>query len=173
MALDACSGEDVHDEPQAAPDPPEASSGLLQRVLGGLKARLSDGSIPPDDSGGQPIVGVPGLLWFMADEAHVTAVAVAESWRGKGVGELLIIGCIELAMASNASVVSLEARVSNHVAQSLYLKYGFEKVGIRKAYYTDNREDATIMTTQPINTEKYQARFRKPEGVLPGGVTAR
>ena len=56
--------------------------------------------------------------------------------------------------------MTLEARVSNYVAQSLYQKYGFEKVGIRKGYYTDNREDAVIMTTQPINTLAYREKFR-------------
>ena len=163
VAMDTNSLAETHHGREAVPalPPDPASGGLLGRVLDGLKARLTNGV--PDPAAGpeaESIVGFLGL-WFMADEAHITAVAVSESWRGRGVGELLIIGCLELAMARGSSVVSLEARVSNHVAQSLYLKYGFEKVGIRKAYYTDNREDATIMTTSPINTEQYQARFRR------------
>ena len=161
VALDPGSVQDVHKDREDAVPAPTTSGGLLGRVLGGLKARLTNGV--PDSPAGpedQSIVGFLGL-WFMSDEAHITAVAVSESWRGRGVGELLIIGCLELAMARGASVVSLEARVSNHVAQSLYLKYGFEKVGVRKAYYTDNREDATIMTTRPIDTDEYQARFRQ------------
>lgn len=163
VAMDTSSLPEAHREQEAVPAPPPdlASGGLLSRVLVGLRTRLTNGV--PDPSVGpeaESIVGFLGL-WFMADEAHITAVAVSESWRGRGVGELLIIGCLELAMARGSSVVSLEARVSNHVAQSLYLKYGFEKVGIRKAYYTDNREDATIMTTTPIRTEQYQARFRR------------
>ena len=68
---------------------------------------------------------------------------------------------IELAIRGGATVVSLEARVSNHVAQALYEKYGFEKVGVRKAYYTDNREDAVIMTTQPIHSPTYQEHLRE------------
>lgn len=104
------------------------------------------------------LVGFVGL-WFMAGEAHITAIAVSEAWRGRGIGELLLIASIELAMDRKATEVSLEARVSNHVAQSLYRKYGFEKMGIRKGYYTDDREDAVIMTTEPINTPEYQARF--------------
>ncbi len=159
VAMDTSYLPEANHDREAVPAP--TPDGLLGRVLEGLKARLNNGV--PDPAAGpeaESIVGFLGL-WFMADEAHITAVAVSESWRGKGVGELLIIGCLELAMARGSSVVSLEARVSNHVAQSLYLKYGFEKVGVRKAYYTDNREDATIMTTSPIKTEQYQARFRR------------
>ena len=104
------------------------------------------------------LVGFVGL-WFMAGEAHITAIAVSEALRGRGIGELLLIASIELAMDRKATEVSLEARVSNHVAQSLYRKYGFEQMGIRKGYYTDDREDAVIMTTEPINTPEYQARF--------------
>ena len=70
-----------------------------------------------------------------------------------------MIGSIELAKSRDFMVVSLEARVSNYVAQSLYTKYGFEKAGMRRAYYTDNREDAVIMTTNPISAPDYQARF--------------
>ena len=136
------------------------AGGLLGRLLGGLKGYLSPGGHEdPNSSEDLSVVGFLGL-WFMSDEAHITSIAVSESWRGKGVGELLLLGSLELAMCREASAVSLEARVSNHVAQTLYLKYGFEKVGIRKAYYTDNREDATIMTTRPINAAEYQAKFR-------------
>jgi ribosomal-protein-alanine N-acetyltransferase len=161
VALDPRSVEEVRKDREDVLPAPSASGWLLGRFLGGLKACLANGT--PGSlvgSENQSIVGFLGL-WFMADEAHITSVAVSESWRGRGVGELLIIGCLELAMARSVPVVTLEARVSNHVAQSLYLKYGFEKVGIRKAYYTDNREDATIMTTKPIDTEEYQARFRE------------
>ena len=159
VAWDPRSVEEVHESEVDALPGRGAPGGLFRRFLSGFKAHLPDGNPGPlDSSADQSIVGFLGL-WFMADEAHITSVAVSESWRGKGVGELLVIGCVELAMARDASVVSLEARVSNHVAQALYLKYGFEKVGLRKAYYTDNREDATIMTTRPINTQEYQARF--------------
>ena len=62
-------------------------------------------------------------------------------------------------MRRGSHVVTLEARVSNHVAQSLYEKYGFSNVGIRKNYYTDDREDAVIMTTDRVDTADYQEKF--------------
>jgi ribosomal-protein-alanine N-acetyltransferase len=56
-------------------------------------------------------------------------------------------------------IVTLEVRTSNIAAQSLYRKYGFGEAGIRRAYYTDNLEDAVIMTTPPINSSSYQTFF--------------
>jgi ribosomal-protein-alanine N-acetyltransferase len=55
--------------------------------------------------------------------------------------------------------MTLEARVSNFIAHRLYQKYTFKSVGIRKAYYSDNREDAVIMTTSPIDTSEYGELF--------------
>ena len=62
--------------------------------------------------------------------------------------------------------MTLEARVSNFIAQRLYKKYSFKSVGIRKGYYSDNREDAVIMTTTPIDTEEYGRMFRGASGYL-------
>ena len=61
----------------------------------------------------------------------------------------------------NADVVTLEVRVSNKQAQTLYEKYGFQKVGIRRAYYTDNGEDAIIMTTDSLNSTHFQDSLQK------------
>ena len=97
--------------------------------------------------------------WLVWEEAHVTAIAVREAYRGLGLGELLLAGAIETAMHEKSRVVTLEVRVSNISAISLYKKYGFKKVGLRKAYYSDNREDADIMTTDLITNLSYQRRF--------------
>ncbi len=137
---------------------------FLRRLAGSVKRRFPFTKPPRVESPRREgldyaILGFVGL-WFMAGEAHITAIAVEEASRGKGIGELLLMGSIELAMSRGATVVSLEARVSNYVAQSLYQKYGFQKVGIRKGYYTDNREDAVIMTTQPIKNPAYQEKFQ-------------
>mgnify|MGYP001434448975 CR=1 FL=1 len=106
------------------------------------------------------IVGLVGT-WYMTDEAHITTIGVLSGYRQKGIGELLLIGCIEQALANQSRVVTLEVRVSNIEAQTLYKKYGFENVGLRKRYYSDNNEDALIMTTNPINKKAYQTKFHK------------
>ena len=98
-------------------------------------------------------------VWFLTEEAHITAIAVKESWRGQGLGEVLLGGAIETAMRRKSRVVTLEVRVSNHGAIALYEKYGFKRVGVRKRYYSDNREDANIMTTEPILSLSYQRKF--------------
>jgi ribosomal-protein-alanine N-acetyltransferase len=113
---------------------------------------------PPEQR--QLLVGFVGL-WFMAGEAHIVSIAVRESYRRKGLGELLLIGAIEIATKRGQQVVTLEARVSNDAAKALYLKYGFEEVGIRRRYYSDNGEDAAIMTTPKLTSEEYQAQFAK------------
>ena len=104
---------------------------------------------------------VAGFLsvWHMAGEAHVVAVAVREDKRRLGLGELLLIGAVELGIARGSRFVTLEARVSNEAARALYLKYGFREVGVRKGYYADNREDAVIMTTDALSSDAYLTQF--------------
>jgi ribosomal-protein-alanine N-acetyltransferase len=65
-----------------------------------------------------------------------------------------------------ARFMTLEVRVSNVVAQNLYLKYGFEARGTRRRYYTDNNEDALVMWTGEINAAPYQARLRQLRTIL-------
>lgn len=67
-----------------------------------------------------------------------------------------MLGAIELSAQRGQQVVTLEVRVSNEAAQNLYRKYGLREVGRRRAYYSDNREDAYIMSTASIRSEEYQ-----------------
>jgi len=105
------------------------------------------------------LVGYIGV-WLMVDDAHVVAVAVREAYRGRGIGELLLAEAIELAIHERMESVTLEVRKSNLLAQALYEKYRFLKVGVRKRYYSDDHEDAIIMTTPPIQHESYREHMR-------------
>ena len=136
--------------------PPVRQGPLLWRLVRRLLA-LSPSRDAPGPS--TPLAGFVGI-WFLSDEAHVTTIATREARRGQGIGELLLLGAIELAMERGARTVSLEVRVSNTVAQSLYGKYGFKQTGIRKRYYTDNHEDALVMATDPVTSPEYQALFQ-------------
>ncbi len=145
--------------PQAqnpAPTPSNLASPFWRRLFRKDRAGFRE---PVVQSPPQYLVGYEGI-WFMVDEAHITAVGVRERQRGRGIGEMLIIGAIELAYLRGSRVATLEVRVSNHVAQSLYRKYGFKEEGVRKGYYVDNNEDALIMTTSAINTPEYLERFQ-------------
>ena len=104
------------------------------------------------------VAGFVGI-WYMVDEAHIVAVGVRSEYRGKGIGELLLISAIEQAVELDARLVTLEVRVSNSVAQNLYKKFGLTEKGVRKGYYTDTREDALIMSTGPVHTRDYGQRF--------------
>lgn len=90
------------------------------------------------------VVGYVGI-WFVMDEGHITNVAVHSDYRGLKIGDKLIQALVNLCKENNIVSMTLEVRVSNIVAQSLYKKYGFKLAGIRKEYYSDNREDAMIM----------------------------
>lgn len=105
------------------------------------------------------IVGIAGF-WIMVDEAHITTLATRNAYRRQGVGERLLLQIIEMASKLHADVVTLEVRVSNKQAQALYEKYGFHRVGMRRAYYTDNGEDAVIMTTDSLASNDFQSRFQ-------------
>ena len=92
----------------------------------------------------EKIAGYVGI-WFVVDEGHITNVAVHENFRGKKIGDKLIKRLIEVCKDNNIVSMTLEVRASNVVAQNLYRKYGFKMAGIRKEYYSNNKEDAIIM----------------------------
>jgi ribosomal-protein-alanine N-acetyltransferase len=112
-----------------------------------------------------PVVGYGGV-WLTVDEGHITTVATAPEARGRGIGELLLNGLIDAARDLGAHFLTLEVRVSNTIAQNLYLKYGFEARGTRRRYYTDNNEDALIMWTGALDAPDYQQRLRRLRTLL-------
>jgi ribosomal-protein-alanine N-acetyltransferase len=91
-----------------------------------------------------------GGIWLMVDEAHITTFAVAPAWRRRRIGETLLLALVDLAIARHAREATLEVRLSNLPARRLYQKFGFRPVGVRPRYYSDNGEDALIMTTEPL-----------------------
>jgi len=114
--------------------------------------------IPPP--GKEYVAGFAGM-WIMADEAHITNIAVREPYRRRGIGELLLISLTDLVIEIKARFITLEVRASNTDAQSLYRKYGFSQVGVHHGYYTDNREDGLLMSTEDIASAAFQARLQE------------
>jgi ribosomal-protein-alanine N-acetyltransferase len=104
------------------------------------------------------IAGFVGL-WFVLDEAHVVIIGIREKDRRRGIGEQLLISALEQAVVNDSRVVTLEVRQSNKPAIELYKKYGFQEVGLRRRYYSDNGENAVIMTTPPIQHDNFQGQF--------------
>ncbi|MDD4859584.1 MAG: ribosomal protein S18-alanine N-acetyltransferase [Dehalococcoidales bacterium] len=142
------------EEGAVMPPPPGEARGWWSRLV--TWGRKSPAALPPE----QFISGFAGI-WILADEAHVTNIAVRKSHQRRGIGELLLIHIIDLSQKLKATNMTLEVRASNTSAQSLYRKYGFIEMGVRKAYYLDNREDALIMSTENIHTDSYQALLKQ------------
>jgi ribosomal-protein-alanine N-acetyltransferase len=107
---------------------------------------------------GDELVGFGGL-WVMVDEAHITTFAVEPRWRRRGVGEWMLLSLLDRAVERHAREATLEVRLSNVPARRLYEKYGFRPVGIRPRYYSDNGEDALIMTTEALAAPTMRERL--------------
>jgi len=84
------------------------------------------------------------------DAWHVMNIAVDPEQRGRGIGTMLLERLFELTADDARRGYTLEVRVSNMSAIGLYEKLGFDSRGIRRGYYTDNREDALIMWKDPM-----------------------
>lgn len=106
------------------------------------------------------LVGFAGM-WVILDEAHITTIAVDPALRGQHIGERLLLALIDAALERGARWMTLEVRRSNLAAQHLYRKYAFREIGTRKAYYSDNREDAIVMWTGNLRERDFQEHLRR------------
>jgi len=104
---------------------------------------------------GERLIAYAGI-WLMVDEAHITTFAVLPVYRRRGIGGRLLLELIDLAADLGATVVTLEVRLSNAVARRLYQAFGFRPVGVRPRYYSDDGEDALIMTTEGLDAPDMQ-----------------
>jgi len=86
------------------------------------------------------------VVWLIVDEAHIATIAVHPDFRQQGIARRLLETAIQSAREEGAVLATLEVRAGNTAAQALYRQMGFAVVGRRPRYYTDNGEDALIMT---------------------------
>ena len=108
------------------------------------------------DAAGETLVGHTGF-WLIADEVHVSTIAVHPDERGRGRGEWLFLNLLLEACRLSPLLVTLEVRTSNVTAQALYRKYRFQEVGRRRRYYHDTGEDALLMTVDFAEQPDYCA----------------
>jgi ribosomal-protein-alanine N-acetyltransferase len=116
-------------------DQPHSLHALLQRLRGTSKPA--------------PTLAGYGGCWLIAGESHVSTLAVHPAYRGRGLGEALLVGMLRRAINLGGEYSVLEVRVSNLTAQALYRKYEYETIGRRGAIYRDNGEDAFLMEVRP------------------------
>lgn len=136
----------VGEPASSEPERPQWWHQLLGPLMGGSRAARRETSV----------VGYVGFR-FQSKEAHITTIAVHPDWRGRGLGELLLLTAVEKTLDHPVNAVTLEMRPSNRVAQNLYRKYGFQLNEIQQGYYR-NGEDAWVMEAE-VHRRAYQARL--------------
>lgn len=103
-----------------------------------------------EDERGQ-LIGYAGV-WTTFDQAQITTIGVDEPYRRQRWATRLMQRLFQVAQECGCEMISLEVRVSNLPAQTLYKKMGFETIHVRKSYYQDNHEDAYLMM-RPLGGE--------------------
>lgn len=107
-------------------------------------------------------------FWNILGEAHITTFAVREEFRKQKIAEQMMLHIFQTAKTQEIKWFTLEVRVSNLPAINLYKKYGFETIGVREKYYQDNNEDALIMWTQNIYSDKLKSLIAENQKMLEG-----
>ena len=107
---------------------------------------------------GDEIAGYIGFF-IVDEEAHMTTVATAPAYRRSGVAITMIVDALRTLRSSGVKHVSLEVAANNEPAQSLYRRFGFAPVGVRKNYYPVTGQDALLMWVYGIQTDEYAARL--------------
>lgn len=90
------------------------------------------------------------IAHVVCDEAHIVSLGLAPEWRGKGGGGILLREFLRSARVEGVSTFTLDVRIGNLKARKLYEDNGFEVVGIRRNYYSDNGEDALTMRLESV-----------------------
>ena len=114
---------------------------------------------------GPMVVGYCGLM-VVGDEGHVTTLTVDPRWQRHGIGTLLLLDLARAAPEAGVRHLTLEVRVGNAPAQSIYRRFGFAPVGVRKNYYSETGEDAIVMWAHDIDTQVFADRLNGIESRL-------
>ena len=110
------------------------------------------------------LIAQGGFMLFGA-EMHIVTIAVQPAWRGRAIGEWLLLALLALGREEGAHTATLEVRVSNEIALRLYRRAGFEAVGYRRRYYPD-KEDARILALAALHRERVWEPLRERFEVL-------
>ncbi len=117
------------------------------------------------------VIGHAGMM-HIGDEGHITTVAVDPPHQSRGVATRLVLALCRHAHERRVPALTLEVRVSNERATSIYRRFGFAAAGVRKNYYTESNEDALIMWAHDVDQPAYAARLQAIEDELLAGSHA-
>ncbi len=129
------------------------SSQAYQRELSSPNSHLLGLSAPIMPS---KLLGI-GCFWSILEEAHITILAVHPQHQRQGLGQALLYSLLKSASDCGSEQATLEVRVSNQGAISLYQKFGFKVAGRRRGYYKDNGEDALILWLSDLQWTQFSA----------------
>jgi ribosomal-protein-alanine N-acetyltransferase len=118
---------------------------------------------------GSTVVGYGGLM-LVAEDGHITTLAVDPRWHRLRIGTRLLHALAEAGIQRGAKNLTLEVRVGNEAAQRLYRAFGFAPAGIRKGYYVETNEDALIMWANDVDSDDYGRRLEAVAAALPGST---
>jgi [ribosomal protein S18]-alanine N-acetyltransferase len=97
-----------------------------------------------------------GCSWAIADEGHITLLAVDPNYQHQGLGQAMLFVLLRAAHQRGLERATLEVRASNQAALSLYAKFGFREAGRRKRYYQDNQEDALVLWRSALQYPQFK-----------------
>jgi ribosomal-protein-alanine N-acetyltransferase len=113
------------------------------------------------------VAGYAGVM-FAGEDAHVTTIAVDPGWHRHKIGTRLLLHLTRSSAERGARHLTLEVRVSNTAAQTMYRSFGFRPAGIRRNYYVETNEDALVMWADDIDTEEFRQRLDAIEAGITG-----
>ena len=118
---------------------------------------------------GGAVVGYAGMITG-ADEGHVTTLAVDPAWHRRKVASRLLLALVQWGIDQGCTGLTLEVRMGNVAAQTLYRRFGFVPAGVRRGYYTETKEDALIMWAHDTSTLAYAGRLAAIAAELPAAT---
>jgi len=116
---------------------------------------------------GTTVVGYAGLM-TVGEDGHITTVAVDPVWHRRRIGTRLLLALIEQALGRGVRDITLEVRMSNAAAQTMYRRFGFAPAGVRRGYYVDNAEDAMVMWAHGVGEPAELERRTALAASVPG-----
>jgi ribosomal-protein-alanine N-acetyltransferase len=116
---------------------------------------------------GTTVVGYAGLM-TVGEDGHITTVAVDPAWHRRRIGTRLLLALIEQALGRGVRDITLEVRMSNAAAQTMYRHFGFAPAGVRRGYYVDNAEDAMVMWAHGVGEPAELERRATLAASVPG-----
>ena len=138
-------------EHELFPDDPWSAQMFTEEVAQPPSTRLdlvaeADASGPAAAAAGRGVAGYAGLMFLPGGvQADVLTIAVARAYWGRGIGSALLGALLQAAVGRGCTEVFLEVRKDNPRARGLYLRRGFEEIGVRRGYYQPSGVNAIVM----------------------------